>query len=60
MEKLLIIAVAICAFALSVLCFYHYWASRPDSILIIMGFMFFGVGIWAHFIQKDIKFFGNE
>lgn len=55
MEKILIIVVAICAYALSVLCFYHYWASRPDSILIIFGFMFLGIGIWAYKLQCNLK-----
>lgn len=54
-EKLFLAVIIVCALGLSMLCAYHFVVSNHDSILIIMGILFFGVFVWGITLFKLVK-----
>ena len=54
-EKLFLAVIIVCALGLSLLCVYHFVVSNHDSILIIMGILFFITFIWGILLFKSIK-----
>lgn len=54
-EKLFLAVIIVCALGLSMLCAYHFIVSNHDSILIIMGILFFITFIWGITLFKSVK-----